>query len=137
MTEDISVKILTQTSENIKHLFDLTTRIDERVKSMQFNQGEFNNRIESLSRDQNSIIQKVAVLESMDSEDELKSLSHQINDIKKELIALDKRVSQVEGITDNQQDRWKNITSFIVQLVWIVIAAWVLFKLNLNPPPVP
>ena len=137
MAEDISVKILTQTSENIQRLFDLTTRIDERVKSVQGQQDNLNARIENMVSEMNSITKQVAVLESMDDGAAMANLSGQLEEVRKQIIEMDKRVAVVEGLSGQQQDRWKNITGFIIQLVWIVIASWLLYKMNLNPPPVP
>jgi len=136
MPDDISMQILSQTSENIQRLFDLSTRIDERVKSIQQKQIELDRQLEVGIAERKMFMQKLAVLESH-SAPAISSLENKLNESCKELDAIDRRLIEVEHATSTNQDRWGKISSFVIQLIWIVIAAWLLFKLNLNAPPVP
>lgn len=131
--EDISLQILSQTSENIQKLFELSTRIDERVKEIQNKQTGFHDRLEKIMSGQQNVSQKVAVLESKDGS----ILVEDVDDCKKELATLDKRITIVEGSTDQSKDRWNRMFTFVVQLVWVVLAAWLLVKLNLQAPDIP
>lgn len=133
MADDISVQILAQASENIQKLFDLSTRIDERVKSIQANQTNLEDRLGNLFEANNLSMQKIAVLESKDS----RYLDVRLKECEKELSAMDKRVMVVESASGQNQDRWNKIMSFIIQLVWVVLAAWLLLKLNLQAPATP
>ena len=140
MSEDIAVKILTQTSENIQKLFDLSTRIDERVKGISAKQEDIEQRLNDLSDSHNEMLQNIAVLESQGrAEFPSHKCPHKptIDGMVNLLAAIDKRLAMVEIVSNGQQDKWKRITDFVLQLVWIVLAAWVLYKLNLSPPPVP
>ena len=133
MSDDISVQILAQSSENIQKLFDLSTRIDERVKTIQTNQANLENRIESLFGSHNIAMQKIVVLESRD----VKFLDSKISECEKEISSIDKRLSGVESSSGQNQDRWNKIMSFVIQLVWVILAAWLLMKLNIQAPAVP
>jgi len=133
MADDISVQILTQTSENIQKLFELSTRIDERVKAIQEKQHGLEERLDSVMQTHNTIMQKIAVLESKNGE----ALENDIDECKKDLVGLDKRVAMVENYSGNSKDRWNRILTFVVQLVWVLLAAWLLVKLNLQAPAVP
>ena len=137
MPEDISIQILTQTAENIQQLFNLSSRIDEKVKAVKEQQEDLSKQISTIAKDYKEIMKKVAVLESHSSVDGLSSLLTKLEQQNHEINGMEKRLSTVESATNNSQDRWKNITSFVVQLVWIVIAAWTLMKLGLSSPPVP
>ena len=137
MPEDISIQILTQTAENIQQLFNLSSRIDEKVKAVKEQQEDLSKQISTIAKDYKEIMKKVAVLESHSSVDGLSSLLTKLEQQNHEINGMEKRLSTVESATNNSQDRWKNITSFVVQLVWIVIAAWALMKLGLSSPPVP
>lgn len=132
MSDDISVQILAQSSENIQKLFDLSTRIDERVKAIQTNQANLENRIESLFGSHNIAMQKIVVLESRD----VKFLDSKISECEKEISSIDKRLSGVESSSGQNQDRWNKIMSFVIQLVWVILAAWLLMKLNIQAPAV-
>jgi predicted nuclease with TOPRIM domain len=131
--EDISVQILSQTSENIQKLFELSTRIDERVKEIQNKQAGFHDRLEKVISGHQEMLQKVAVLESKDGS----ALIEDVDECKKEMASLDKRITVVEGSTDQSKDRWNRIFTFVIQLVWVLLAAWLLVKLNLQAPAVP
>lgn len=149
--EDISVQILAQTSENIQKLFDLSIRIDERVKLIQANQDDFDHRIENIIKEENEIFRRLILLESKNGsaiKEVVASLSDELGKQKDKLAeierrftgtdsASDKRLSALEISNRGSDNRWEKITSFVIQLVWIVLAAWVLTHLNLNPPPVP
>jgi hypothetical protein len=133
MREDLQMQILTQASENIQKLFELSTRIDERVKAIQTKQVEQDTRLETLSRLYNDTIQRIVVLESRNNTavyTEVASHGDKLNDIDKRLMAL-------EHTSKGNEGRWATIWGFAIQLCWIVIAAFVLYKLGLNPPSVP
>ncbi len=130
MAEEITVQILSQASENIQKLFDLSTRIDERVKTILIAQHDMDDRMANLAKNHNELMQKVAVMESKEN-------AMKIHECEKALIAMDKRVSAVEGSSNQGQDRWNRMVTFGIQLVWVIMAAWLLMKFNLQPPAVP
>jgi chromosome segregation ATPase len=133
MPEDISVQILSQTSENIQKLFDLSTRIDERVKSIQNKQHDLEERLDNVIARHSEVMQKIAVLESKNGD----ALEEEIDKCREKFAELDKRLVIVEGVSGRSQDRWNKIGQFIIQLVWVLLAAWLLLKLNLQAPAVP
>jgi len=134
MPEDtMTVQILSQTSDNIAKLFDLSTRIDERVKAIQSKQHDFDTRLDSVIKAHQEVMQKIAVLESKNGD----HLVDQLDECKKDLFSLDKRITAVEADSGRTQDRWNKIFTFVIQLVWVLLAAWLLLKLNLQAPAVP
>lgn len=133
MPEDISVQILSQASDNIQKLFDLSTRIDERVKGIQEKQGQLDNRLGEIVERQLVVMQRLAVLEAKD----VKTLSDKLEEAENEIAELDKRLAMLEGDSTRHNDRWKGIASFVVQLIWVILAAYLLTKLNLQAPAVP
>ena len=60
MPEDISVQILTQTNENIQQLFNLSSRIDEKVKAVK----EQQEMIEQLQSEKELLEDKLDLLAS-------------------------------------------------------------------------
>lgn len=133
MPEDISVQILSQTSENIQKLFELSTRIDERVKSIQIKQHDLEERLDNVITAHQEVMQKIAVLESKNGG----ALEKEIEKCRDKFTEIDKRLVIVEGASGRSQDRWNKIGTFIIQLVWVLLAAWLLLKLNLQAPAVP
>ena len=130
MPEEISLQILSQTSENIQKLFDLSTRIDERVKAIQSKQEELDVRMTDVARAHTDVMQKVAVLESKNSDSRNSEIDQKMTD-------LDKRLTLVENSSNKNQDRWNKIFTFVIQLLWVILASYLLMKLNLQAPQVP
>lgn len=137
MPESMSVQILTQTSENIQKLFELSTRIDERVKSIQSKQDRIDLQINDVINQYIQLMQKIAVLEVLESRNEESTVDAEILNCEKQIVEIDKRLSRLENEDGKKTEKWKGIVNFIVQLVWIVIAAYILTKLNLQAPAVP
>jgi chromosome segregation ATPase len=130
MAEEITVQILTQASENIQKLFELSTRIDERVKAIQAKQDGVEARIEQIALTHHLANQKIAVLESSGNK-------HDIEECERHIADLEKRLVTVEMTSGQTQDRWNRVISFIIQLIWVILAAWFLTKLHLQAPAVP
>lgn len=139
MADDISVQILSQTSENIQKLFDLSTRIDERVKAIRDKQDDLDERLTDISKVHQEVMQKIAVLESKDGGTGVLSarLDECQKEVKLELVQIDKRLSLVEGSTNTSQDRWNKIFTFAIQIIWVILAAYLLMKLGIQAPAVP
>jgi chorismate-pyruvate lyase len=133
MREDLQMQILTQTSDNVQKLFEVNTRIDERVKAIQTKQVEQDTRLETLNKLYNETVQRVIILESRNNTAvyaEVTSHGEKLNEI-------DKRLMSLEHTSKGNEGRWATIWGFAIQLCWIVMAAFVLYKLGLNPPNVP
>jgi Mg2+ and Co2+ transporter CorA len=139
MADDISVQILSQTSENIQKLFDLSTRIDERVKAIRDKQDDLDERLTDIAKVHQEVMQKIAVLESKDGGAGMLSarLDECQKEVKLELVQIDKRLSLVEGSTNTSQDRWNKIFTFAIQIIWVILAAYLLMKLGIQAPAVP
>ena len=74
------------------------------------------------------IIEKVASLEA-------KQLISSGNDSK--LNETERRVSKLEDQYGVNNERWKSLANFMIQLIWVILAAYLLTKLNLQSPSVP
>ena len=57
------------------------------------------------------------------------------SEMRKEVKDMDKRLTSAEYIASGFESRWKTFVGYIVQLIWIIIACWILLKLNLTSPP--
>lgn len=135
MPEDISVQILAQASDNIQKLFDLSTRIDERVKSIQSNQDHLNKRIDDTIQKHIEIMQKIAVLESHGNDGQ--NIYSELDACHKDIVEIDKRLSKLENDSGKHNERWNGIATFVVQLIWVILAAYLLTKMHLQAPAVP
>jgi chromosome segregation ATPase len=132
MRDELTVKVLSQTSENIQKLFDLTTRIDERVKIIQSNQEEINHRVRECTDDYKEILERTVKLEATCG-----MKLNEENTNSDQIVGIDKRIVHLEHNSQGAENRWNRIFTFAIQLVWVVLASWVLYKLHLNPPNLP
>lgn len=137
MPEDITAQMLSQTAESLQKLYDLSTRIDERVKSIQADQKELESAIDSIKASHAQIMQKVAVLESKDVGTLAIRLDQCQDQVKRELNELEKRLITVEAASGQNKDRWNRIFTFVIQIIWVLLAAWLLMKLGIQAPAVP
>lgn len=135
MPEDISTRILTQASENIQKLFDLTTRIDERVKSISTKQEQLDARIDVTNQKYNDLLNKIAIIESQVNS--AKEILEHIKELNSNITNLNGRLNQVEKQQGAHDERWKGVATFFIQLAWVILAAYLLTKLNLQSPAVP
>jgi hypothetical protein len=125
---------------NTNKLFEISTRIDERVKSVQEKQHELEVKLAEIMKEHNDGLQKIAVLESKDDCVNVCGIHHVVDHLDQAAEAineLDKRMMAVELASDNTKNRWKQATTFIIQLIWVLLASWLLLKLNLQAPAVP
>ena len=122
-----------QVSESIKSLFDLTTRIDERVKHMQITQQEMQTKMDSQLKADYDMDGRLQVIES-----KVHSLNGSSSDeIKDRIRCMETEMALLKQVVSKSESRWEKIVKVIVQLGWIVVAAYVLTQLGLQAPQVP
>jgi uncharacterized protein YdcH (DUF465 family) len=123
-------------TEAIKSILDLTARIDERVLNMTKKQEILEQKLDILFAKQNELDSRVKILESKDN----KSIQEEVAEIKESLLSLsdyNSRLKIVELSFSRQENWWKTILNFAMQLAWVVMAAYVLYKLGLQVPQTP
>lgn len=122
-----------QVSEAINSIFDLLGRVDERVQMFSHHQRSMDEKLDNLNASITDLKVKVQILESMNFSD----FKNSITDIKDDFHQMEMKVQLLENNSDSQENRWKTIFGFIVQLVWVVTAAFVLYKLGISAPATP
>lgn len=126
--------------DDIRKLVDQYARIDERFKALQDKCHEIEEHFEDMVSAHSEVSKKIAVLESL-----VKNcvggcpngLDDKVDELQKTMQSIDKRLSALETDSGKSQDRWNRILTFVIQLAWVVLAAWVLTKLNLQPLAIP
>ena len=118
-------------ANSIKSLFDLTTRIDERVEQVIAGHKVTTGKLESEIDKARDLMARVSVLEkTTDQADDVDILAKQIHD-------LELRVQSIEISAGRVENRWQSTVNFGLQLVWVIIAAYLLYKLGIQAPAVP
>lgn len=57
-----------------------------------------------------------------------------IDKLLENLYKLENRINTLEVAQGGHEQNWKTLINFVVQVVWVVMAAYILFKLGLQPP---
>lgn len=122
-----------QVNESINSVFDLLGRVDERVQMFTRHQRTMDEKLDNLTASITDLKVKVQILEAMNFSD----LKDSISDIKDDFHAMEMKIQLLENNNNSQENRWKTIFGFIVQLVWVVVAAFVLYKLGISAPSTP
>ena len=117
-----------EVSESIKSVFDLTSRIDERVKLLMKKQDELDRKLEDYLKITSEIDGRIRVLES--NKEALSYLGNTVHTLELDL-------QQVQIKTTGHENKWKTIISFAMQIAWVILAAYLLLKLGIQAPAVP
>jgi uncharacterized coiled-coil protein SlyX len=83
------------------------------------------------------LIKKTKDLEEQNKEIEtsLKILENKnIDKLSDNMHELEIRIKSVEIAQGGHDEKWKSIINFIVQIIWVTMAAYILFKLGLQTP---
>lgn len=151
---DILMDHYSKVNESIKSVFDLTSRIDERVKMLVERQGDLEEQLDKAIDNQQQILSRVSVLESRDATPiatankaeiheikqrvaimESSGSKQDIEDIKQKIHLLDLRVESINMRTANQESRWAKLFDLVFKLTIMLIGGYLLFKFGWQAPP--
>jgi len=120
-----------QVTESMNSLFELTTRIDERQQAMMKNLVDLENKFDNFVEQRGELGTRVKVLESQEDK------ADYIDKMKQDMHTLELRLHTLEISSTKSEGRTKSIIAFVAQLMWVIIAAYLLLKLGLQAPAVP
>lgn len=121
-----------QVNESINSVIELTSRIDERVRHIMKNQEAFENKVDNQTELVNMLTTQLKLLESQTN-----ILVQENKIIGEEFKRITIQVHDLEGSNSTIENRWKTFIGFGIQLVWVVLAAYVLYKMGIQAPAVP
>lgn len=141
-------------SESIKSVFDLTSRIDERVKMLVERHEDLEQQLDKAIETQQKVLNRVTVLESRDVSSLVVSSNNDINeikqrvaimensnskndieDLKQKIHLLDLRIESVNMMTANQESRWTKLFDLVFKLTIMLIGGYLLFRFGWQSPP--
>ena len=128
-----AIQLFTQVTESTKSIYELTARVDERVKLVSERQATLDNKMETIIASHNQIVTRVVTLETRDYVE----LQKEVDKLTDLIQAQESRLAILE---DNKKGMdWKlgQVADFVIKLVWVVVACYVVYKLGLSTPPIP
>jgi hypothetical protein len=120
---DISEQFFTQVSESIKSVFDLTSRIDERVKMIHEKQKEMDKKFNGLIESQGTLNSRVSVLESTTETEEVQNLEKTVH-------TMEIMLKEVELKSAGNTGKWDVVADFCLKILWAIVAGAAIYYLG-------
>jgi chromosome segregation ATPase len=136
-----TVEQLNQMMQSVRSLFDLTTRMDERVAHMMKAQESNAIKIEDASEELSDLFSKLSVVEArihvLEDKSEIENIVQEVEQIRDDIHEMALKIQQLEIATKREENRWKTAFSFGLQIVWVILTSYLLYRLGLNPGNIP
>lgn len=125
---NMTPEFFSQVSESIKSVFDITSRIDERVKIIMEKQTDFDRKIVQMMDSINSINSRVTILEAKDE----KTIKESLEKVVYKTHELEKKLEIMQLKTEGSEGKWRQIMGFVAQVSVAIITAYIAYKLGIN-----
>lgn len=126
-----------QIQNSIKSIFELTTRVDERVQLMMKKQEDVEWKIDGISTEMKELSTRVTVLESNNGKAVAAAVSTEVDRLKDTISDMKLKIQTLESKADSSEGKWKTVLNFGLQILWVVVAAYLLYRLGIQAPEVP
>lgn len=133
-----------QVNNSIKSIVELTTRIDERVQLMMKKQESFEDKIDGNIEHLNELKTEVKLLDSKSGkslQEEVSNLAQEVSNLAQDFNRIKLKLERITEESDEKKNNWqavaKGTLSFIVQIIWVVVASYLLYTLGIQSPSVP
>lgn len=127
----------------IRSLFELTSRIDERVKAINENNLKIEKRFDAYLEAHNQLLQRITALESKNGTE----IKRNVEDLSNRMRDMEQKFISIDIIARNHQNRWEKIFEQGTKLIMAIAAAFIIWKAgwssshilapNLNVTPAP
>jgi chromosome segregation ATPase len=107
----------------MKSLVESEGRVNDKLRQLVKRNNDLEKGLEDVSDSRHEMEARIRVLESQDG----RRLSEEIR-------ALESRIKTFELAHDYRRENWKMVVNFVVQLLWVSMAAVLLTKLGLQAP---
>jgi predicted RNase H-like nuclease (RuvC/YqgF family) len=124
-TKALNEQYSSQMAETVKSVYDLTTRLDERVQNLSRSNIEMERRLEVSNNNASSLAQRVATVESKRISDEVEKVSATVRHLEMD-------VEKLKTDTGRSGERWKQIIQFGFQVAGAILIAYLLYKLHIG-----
>ena len=129
-----------EVTQSIKAIFDLTARIDERVKMLLEQHAVVNKKLDGQAVQDNEMATRISVLENRNgkvTEKEINRLGEELNELEIKVDEMGEGVIEAKRWTMISQSRWKMAFDFLYKMVYAIVVAYLLYRLNFNPTILP
>lgn len=122
-----------EVNDSLKMVFDITSRIDERMKVLVENHNESKDKIEKLCDQQITLLNRLTILENKNGIEAMHELRNEVNTLDQKIEGISERLLYVEKEMTHSSNKWTSILDFIFKVGVVVIGSIILWKLGLKP----
>lgn len=123
------VELFSQVSQSTKSIFDLTSRMDERVKIMVQKQQETENKIDKIMDAQSALVTRITQLETISKNT---TIDAHLDNLETRVRSLETTINELKIYSDSNTARWKTISDIAIKIFIAVIGAWIVWKLGIQ-----
>lgn len=126
-----------EVAQSIKAIFDLTARIDERVKMLLEQHTILSKKIDDQAIQDNDMATRISVIENSNgkvTEKEIDRLAEELNDLDDKVDEMKDDISEAKRWAMISQSRWKMAFDFMYKMAYAVLVAYLLYRLNFPSP---
>lgn len=120
-------------NDSLKLVFDITSRIDERMKVLVESNNESKDKIEKLYDQQMAILNRITVVENRNSTQLINDLKNDVKIMDSKVEHLSERLIHVEKELSQNSNKWASVIDFIFKVGVVVIGSIILWKLGIKP----
>lgn len=126
-------------SESINNSYQLMSRIDERMQALIKKQDSLEEKIEERAEFYASTATRLSLIEDKTKTLRIESsrMHEDLSKIKDKLHEIEMHLQTLQISSQGQESKWKVIFNFGLQLAWVLLAAFLLYKLGWQAPGVP
>jgi chromosome segregation ATPase len=110
-------------TNSIKALQEADSKLMDRTRQLSRLISDLDKELCQVKEYKHELDARIRVLEAED-----------VDDLKQEVYRLESKINAFETQHDDSKEKWRVAINFIVQLVWVSMAAWLLLKLGLQAP---
>jgi predicted HAD superfamily phosphohydrolase len=117
-----------QISDSIRSLFELTSRIDERVKLLTETYSKTDVKFDMIVKSQQELLQRVTALESKNGSE----LKKTVYDLEERLREIEIHIQSIEYIAKGSQNKWDKAIEYGMKILVAIAATVLIYKLGMS-----
>lgn len=129
-----------EVTQSIKAIFDLTARIDERVKMLVEQQTALGQKLDNQGMQDGDMATRISVLENRNgkvAEKEIDRVAEELNDLEEKVDDMEETLGDAKRWAMISQSRWRMAFDFLYKMAYAVLVAYLLYRLNFPSPKLP
>lgn len=111
--------------------------LKEKINNIEKNQNALIEKLEDLKKEINNFEKKLISKDSKTTilQNKVKDLKESLDQIIEKVQKFEVKMESIHLRTADSESKWSNIIDFFVKIFWVIVVAYLLYKLGLQAPP--